>query len=132
MAAEVERPLTGLGTSASADHLTLLLYPGAEPSSLAVYEASGEAFDVALTATGATLSALPRPLILRVRREQAPDAVTLDGAPVTRLDDRAAFDAAVQGWFADADQRTLWVKLPARPEAAATVAWAPPAVKARR
>ncbi|MEU9028827.1 TIM-barrel domain-containing protein [Streptomyces sp. NPDC048383] len=42
----------------------------------------------------------------------APTALTLDGAPLARLADRSAYDAATTGWYFDPSDRAgiLWVK----------------------
>ncbi|MBN8887193.1 MAG: NPCBM/NEW2 domain-containing protein [Rudaea sp.] len=42
---------------------------------------------------------------LRVLSRQAPKAVELDGRALPKLADRAAFDAANEGWYFDADER---------------------------
>ena len=54
---------------------------------------------------------------MRVRSEVAATAVTLDGAALPELADRAALDAADEGWLADPVTRSTWVKI--GPEAAA-------------
>src|SRR5690606_9649401 len=46
-----------------------------------------------------------RPYALDVHTGSAPDAVSVDGAPLDEVADAAALDAAETGWFYDADAR---------------------------
>jgi hypothetical protein len=58
------------------------------------------------------LSRALRDTLLRVRADTPPAAVSVDGKPAPMLADRAAFDAASQGWFLDAATRSVWVHVP--------------------
>jgi alpha-glucosidase len=114
--------------------LTLDVYPSEQPTSFALYEDDGHSFafekgeraittySTQRTAKGATLSAsardgsfkpAARSLVIRVRRvDHAPSAVTLDGAPLQALDTEDAFNAATQGYWYDARDLSILVRLP--------------------
>ncbi len=114
---DVESETTGLGNEASADHLTVLVWPSETPSELSLHET-----DDVVTALGAaraadggitvTASRARRGLIFRVRATSAPAAVAA-GDALSAHADRASFDAAASGWFFDPAARWLWVKVPA-------------------
>ncbi len=122
--------------------LTLELYPGPRPSSLTLYEDDGDtraheqgawtrvSHAIERSPNGARLTATPRSgshvvgarsLLLRFHRvDQLPTGVKLDGAPLPPLADEAARASAPQGWWYDAADLALVVKLPDR-EAGFTV-----------
>lgn len=110
----VESDLLGFGTAAQARALTLLVFPDAQMSRFVLHEN-----DVAgaVTVTGGdtptiTLPPLTTECFVRVRAPTAPTAVTVDGAAITAQTSRAALDAGTSGWWYDATQRALWVRLP--------------------
>lgn len=115
---DVESDVTGLGTAASAGHLTVLVWPAREASAFVLHEA-----DDATTAIGAqragdgtvrvTLSRARRPVILRLPAEAAPSAVRVGDTALTARADRAAFDAAETGTWHEAASHWLWVKVAA-------------------
>jgi len=113
---EIGSPLTGFGTAASSGALTLLVYPAAVASSFDVVldDDSIELTVEAETGTGlasVALGARDRTLLLRVRIDAVPAAVLLGGAPAPAVADRAAFDAADEGFFIDGPH--VWVKVSA-------------------
>ena len=99
---DIENDVLGLGADDSRGARTILAWPSATPSKFEVHEADGAKVTLSLQATttgwSLTLSALPAPVILRVRAEVAPLAI--DGAGVT-----STYDAA---------RRTSIVRVPAR------------------
>lgn len=114
--ANVADAVTGLGNTASAGKLTVLVYPDTTQSTFALHDE-----DDALTTIGAvksgggatvTLSRALRDTLLRVRVEAAPAGASLGGQAMTQHASRAAFDAAASGWFYDAAERSLWAKVP--------------------
>jgi hypothetical protein len=61
-------------------------------------------------------------VVLRVRAESAPAAVSLDGSELTERASAGDFDGATDGWRYDAAARALWVKFPVQ-SGAATVTY---------
>ena len=88
---DIENDVLALGDASSASARTILAWPSLTASQIEVVETDGTKVKVALqgSATGwsVTLSALPKPVILRVRAEVAPLEVT--GAGVTSTYDAA-------------------------------------------
>lgn len=123
---------TALGTAGSSGARTYAIWSDASASSFVVHDEDGATTTVGQSidagATGAarvTLSRATTPALLRVRvADRATTAVTVDGAALAKVADRAALDAATTGWWADASTRTIWVKLPAA-SAARAVAFTP-------
>lgn len=113
----VSGDVTGLGTAASAGHRTVLVYPGEAPSSFTVHDEDGAltAIEAELEPGGASVrfSRAATPLLIRVRAETPATGVSGGGASLPALSDRAALDAATQGWFAEPATRSTWIKLPA-------------------
>ena len=111
-------PLTGLGTDASAGHLTVLVWPAPSATSFRLHDDDGAVTEIGAVATASgaeiSLSRARSPVIARVRAEAAPSAVTAAGAPLPEHATRAAFDAATSGFFHDASALFTWVKLPAQ------------------
>ena len=104
--------VTGLGTQATRDRLTVLVYPGAA-TSFELYEDDGAQTTIEQTEATISLSRVRAPTWLRVRLDAAPAAVATDG-PLPQHPDRAALDAADSGWFYE--PFALWIKLPADPD----------------
>ncbi|MFT3774807.1 MAG: glycoside hydrolase family 31 protein [Minicystis sp.] len=113
---EVPDDVNGLGTKASAGKLTVLVYPDTTQSTFRLHEEDESVTTIGAkaTATGfsVTLSVAQRDTLLRVRSDAAPPKVQVDGKQVAMLADRAAFDAATEGWFYEAATRSAWVKVP--------------------
>lgn len=82
----ISRDYTGFGKAADAGFLTLMLYPGEEPSSFTVFREKDEATGVAMRRLGnklsVTLSGKKIPHVLRIKTETAPKRVSLDGEPL--------------------------------------------------
>lgn len=115
---DVESDVTGLGTEASAGHLTVLVWPDEEPSAFTLHETDDATTEIgAQRASGGgitvTLSRARRPVILRLRAPAAPSAVEVGTGPLPDRSDRAGFDAADAGWFHEPDASWLWVKVAA-------------------
>ncbi|APR82431.1 Alpha-xylosidase [Minicystis rosea] len=110
---EVSDDVNGIGTKASAGKLTVLVYPDATQTTFKLHEEddSVTTIDTKSTSTGfsVTLSTAVRDTLLRVRADSAPTAVQVDGKAAPALADRAAFDAATEGWFYEATTRSAWV-----------------------
>jgi hypothetical protein len=52
-----------------------------------------------------------RNYILKMNRKaESLTRVSRNGAPMTKLDSKAALDSAAQGWFNDTANATVWVK----------------------
>ena len=114
---DVGGELTALGTAASADHWTVLVYPGADPTQFDLIEEddSPTAIDAQALADRyrVSLARTVRPTLLRVRTDDAVASVTHNGVAATQRASRAELDAAADGWWPDADARVVWVKVPA-------------------
>ncbi len=106
---QADSDVTGFGSEAAADALTLLVFPAEAGSSFDVHEPDG-VVSVSAGPGEVRLTATTRPTVLRIRAEAAPTQVDGEAAPVA---DRAALDAADAAWFFDPDTRALWVKRPA-------------------
>lgn len=110
---DVTDDVNGLGTTASAGKLTVLVYPDAAATSFKLHDEDDAVTTIDASTKGAgfsvTLSRALRDTLVRVRADTAPAAVTVDGKAVTMLADRAAFDAASEGWFYEAATRSAWV-----------------------
>ncbi|HOX44238.1 MAG TPA: glycoside hydrolase family 31 protein [Myxococcota bacterium] len=108
---------TGLGSDAAAGCLSVLVWPGPAPTGFELHGEDDEPVQLqAQRAAGGSrvsLSQAPRSTYLGVRAEGAPAAVRLGGEALPALPDRAALDAAPQGWCYQAEARRLWVKLAA-------------------
>jgi hypothetical protein len=111
---DVDNDVNGLGDAASAGHLTVLVWPAAEATSFRLHEEDEVVTTLTASTAGVTLSRARRPTLLRVRRDAAPSAVQVNGAALEARADRAAFDAATDGFLYDAEGRWLWVKIPAQ------------------
>ena len=112
---EVTNDATGLGTTASVGASTVLIWPASETTSFTVRDDDGgqTRITAARDPGGAwiELSRTPRPVVLRVRMDAAPVAVTRNGAPVSAAADRAAVLASGgDAWAYDVAERMLWVR----------------------
>lgn len=105
----------GLGTTASAGKLTVLVYPDATASSFKLHDDDDAVTTIDAKTAGAgftvTLSRALRDTLVRVRADATPAQVKVDGKVVPSLADRAAFDAAAEGWFYEAATRSAWVRV---------------------
>lgn len=106
--------LTGFGTAMSAGAQTVLVWPAPTRSRFVTHDEDGTATVIQAQRDGATatvtLTRVRVTTLLRVRADDAPTAVSA-GAALTRVADRAALDAAPEGYWYDAMTRSVWVKL---------------------
>lgn len=119
---DVESDVSGLGTAASAGHLTVLAWPGLEETRFVLHEEDGANTEIRALRDSdgtvrVTLSRAPRPVIVRLRMDVVPSVVRADGVELAVVADRAAFDAAPSGSFFEAGARWLWLRIPASPTA---------------
>jgi hypothetical protein len=115
---EVRNDATGLGTSASAGALTVLVWPSATATSFPLHVEGGASGTIAQQGTSVTLAGISTPVILRVHA--AASAVTRDGVAVTQA---ASIDAVLgangDAWFADG-AGFVWIRV-ASASAATTI-----------
>ncbi|MFN3199133.1 MAG: TIM-barrel domain-containing protein [Bradymonadia bacterium] len=115
----VRNEVNGLGDGSSADHWTMVMFPGTELSSFTLIEDDEMPSTITLDPNGddqrIEISRSLKPLRLRVRQEEAPGEVLLDGAPLEQVDGAGVGDLAgvASGWLYEAATRSLWVELPA-------------------
>lgn len=114
--AEVEGALTGLGTAASKGALSVLVVPGPIREAFVLHDEDGatttlEAQRTSDDRVAIAIARASRPVVLRVRAELAPAAVSESGAPLTEHTDRTAFDASASGWFSEPSRKVVWIKL---------------------
>lgn len=119
---EVSNDVTPFGNDASADALTILVFPSQQGSMFEVAAADGTtevAVDAIADGAGASieLTEHPRTIVLRVLADVSPTAVSLGDEALPEHASRSAFDAADDGWWSDG--RFVWVKVTA--SAAGTV-----------
>lgn len=112
---DVDSDVNGLGTSASAGMLTVLVWPASEAHALRLREVEGDAITTIGAQRGAksttiTFAPARASVIVRARVESAPTEVVADGAALIAHGDRASFDAAESGTWYDASERALWIK----------------------
>lgn len=113
---DVVDDVNGLGTKASAGKLTVLVYPDTAKASFDLHDEDDAVTNIGAIGNGAgftvTVSRALRETLLRVRADTAPATVQIDGKALTKHADRAAFDAAIEGWFFEAATRSAWVRVP--------------------
>jgi alpha-glucosidase (family GH31 glycosyl hydrolase) len=110
---QIDNDVTGLGTAASADHLTVLVWPSAGRTTFALHELDDSVTTIT-TERGSedrvAFSPARASLVLRVRAETPASGVTVDGRALTAVASRTALDAASEGYYADATERVTWVR----------------------
>ncbi|UJR84937.1 TIM-barrel domain-containing protein [Sandaracinus amylolyticus] len=107
----VENDVNGLGNAASAGSLTVLVWPSSETSSFRLREEADDAITTITASAGSVTFAPARAsVIVRVRADDAPSAVSADGTALEVRADRAALDASASGWWYDATESALWIK----------------------
>jgi alpha-glucosidase (family GH31 glycosyl hydrolase) len=115
---DVASAVTGLGTAASAGHLTVLAWPGATESTFVLHDTDGEVVTLTAGGDGTTarlaLSRAPRPVLARLRLAAAPTSVTAGGAAVSLLGSREELDAAATGAWVEPGTDFVWIKAPAQ------------------
>jgi alpha-glucosidase (family GH31 glycosyl hydrolase) len=100
----ISRDYSGFGTTDDEGYLTLMMYPGRDASSFTVYREKDEATQVGMKRNGKrlslTLSGKKIPHVIRLKTENSPDKVTLDGD---------ALELGVSFWF-DGDKGQIFIK----------------------
>jgi alpha-glucosidase (family GH31 glycosyl hydrolase) len=113
--ATVSSGITGLGTAARGDALTVLIWPATAETSFALVDEDDATTMITAARTAADLTVelarTVRPTYLRIRRDTAPADVTANGVALTAVATDAALDAATTGWRYEAAANWLWVKL---------------------
>lgn len=114
---EVDNDVTGLGSAASRDRLTVLVWPSATASRFVLHEADDTtvAIEAERRAGEDRVRFTPARgrLVLRLRAESAPARVEVDARAIEAADSRAALDARAEGYFHETSTRFLWVRLDA-------------------
>lgn len=112
----VGEDLTGFGGPETAGKLTLVVFPDTAKSTFVLHDeddASTTIDAIASAATGfsVTMSRVQKETILRVRYD-SPASVQIGGQAVPKHDTAAAFHAASSGYFIEAANHMVWVKVP--------------------
>ena len=122
---QVDSDVTGLGSSASADAWTVLVYPGPERTSFDLIELDDSPTHIAtqtfVDRYEVELDRATRNILLRVRADVPVTAVSLGGNALAQKDSRTELDAAEEGWWPDAAGRVVWLKLAPRERSAVVV-----------
>jgi hypothetical protein len=110
-------PATGSATAASAGKLTVLVYPDAEKTQLSCCTTTDDVkTTIEAVEKGAgfsvSLSRTLRATRLRIRVEQKPSSVSVDGKAASEVGSLGALGSSEAGYFHDAATRSLWVELP--------------------
>ncbi len=117
--------LLGVGGAGAKGALTVLVWPGAQTSTFAHREDDDATTTIEAQSAAdvrVSVSAVVKPLALRVHLENAPTAVTIDGTAATTQPDEATLVASnAAGWVYDAAKKTLLVRVPARGNAPVAV-----------
>lgn len=114
----VAEDTTDFGTAASKGQLTILVFPGADPSTFVLHEEDGMNTTIGAKRVGSestiTLSRAPRPVILRVRTTLLLKTVLADGQRVGGAPDRqSTIDGPVAAFFDEPAFHRAFVKVPA-------------------
>lgn len=117
--------VTGLGSPARKDALTILMWPGSVATTFRLIDADDQPTEISSATGEISLSRTRVATYLRVRRDAAPTAVTLGGADLVEHASDQALEASGSGWRFDSAGTWLWIKVPAAPTAASTVAITP-------
>ena len=118
LTANVGSDVSGIGTAARADALTVLAWPGAADSTFELVDEDEAATTITTSTAAVELSRALRTTYVRVRRAAAPTTVSLDGVSLGEVATDAALDAAATGWRYDAANNFLTIKIAASPDAA--------------
>ncbi len=110
---EVKSTVTGLGTAARADALTVLVWPATSQTSFELVDHDDAATTITARTDEITLSRAARTTYVRIRRDTAPTSVQVGASTLAEVDSDAALDAATTGWRYDALGKFLWVKVAA-------------------
>ena len=116
---QVSDEVTGLGTTASRDAWTVLVYPSAKTTSFDLQDTD----DVVTTfhaiagkdTVEVTFSRAIRAVVLQVRMTRRPGQVKLGDAAVPERETRDSLDVAASGWWMDTARQAVWVIVPPSP-----------------
>lgn len=107
--------VTGFGSAASKDKLTILAFPAAQQTTFTLHDTDDATTHIEIGASGNGSSVrLSRTLVetlVRVRAEAKPASVNVAGKPVMQHADRAAFEAGSSGYYHEASTRSVWIKV---------------------
>lgn len=113
----IDNDVTGLGSAASADHLSVLVWPSTGRTQFRLHEEDDSVTTITTErGTGSegtdrvALSPARASLVLRVRADLPATGVTVDGRALTAATSRTALDAMDEGFFADPLARVTWVR----------------------
>jgi alpha-glucosidase (family GH31 glycosyl hydrolase) len=109
----VASAVTGLGSAARANALTVLVWPSAAETTFALYDEDDATTTITARTGSVALSRVMRTTYVRAHRVTAPAMVRAGGAALTEHATDAALDAAATGWRYDAATRSLWIKIAA-------------------
>ena len=118
--ANVATDVNGLGSAASDGFLTVLGWPAATASSFVLHEAIDADTDTETTlglvggaTTALTFAPAHAQVIARLRRDAAPASVMADATPLTEAASLSALQASASGYYYDAVDHWLWVRVTA-------------------
>ncbi|MFO0709743.1 MAG: glycoside hydrolase family 31 protein [Sandaracinus sp.] len=109
----VDNDVTGLGSAASADHLTVLVWPSHGRTTFPLREDDDTITSITTErGTGDRIAFSPArgSLVLRVRADTPATGVTLDGRTISAAASRDALDTMAEGYFVDTTSRLTWVR----------------------
>lgn len=116
----VSDDVTGFGTAASKDKLTVVVFPGMNATTFALQDTDDTLTQIQTSAQGNGSSVkISRTLVetlVRIRAETKPASVSINGQAAAEKADRAAFDASSSGYYHEAATRSVWVKVGASPQ----------------
>ncbi len=106
----VSSSVTGLGTAARGDALTILVWPSTSETSFSLVDHDDAPTTITAKPGEVTLSRAARTTYIRIRRDTKPTTVQAGGVlGEVATDD--ALDAAATGWRYDAAGKFLWIKV---------------------
>lgn len=112
----VDDESTTLGDASSKGQLTLLVHPDTKASSFVLHDEDDAKTTIEAVEKGAgfsvSLSRTLRATRLRIRVEQKPSSVSVDGKAASEVGSLGALGSSEAGYFHDAATRSLWVELP--------------------
>ncbi|MBK8256090.1 MAG: hypothetical protein IPK82_25905 [Polyangiaceae bacterium] len=108
--------VTGIGTAAHKDKLTLLVYPGPTQTSFVLYDVDDQVtdLDTSVLQTGfeVKMTRAVRDTLVRIRADVPPVNIQLNGVDLVDQVDRATWESQQSGWFYEASTRSAWVFVP--------------------
>jgi alpha-glucosidase (family GH31 glycosyl hydrolase) len=114
----VSTEVVPVGGSASAGHLTVLVYPSATASTFLLYEDDDTTTQLGQSVTGSmltvTLARTVKPTLVRVRIDAGggATAVSVNGTAFVPQADFTTLAASSGGWWVDTATRSVWIELP--------------------